>query len=298
MNIVTSFIGTPPSYWIDCIRQVRRFTNSPIWCITNDITHDVIDEIKKVSNTCIVAYEDVKSDVFDNLLTTDGYKFQYVHELTGREELFSRTFERFFLCDNLIKTKKLTDVLFIEIDNMIYEDPCLFLDSFRRKDIAYMYDSDNRYSSGIMYIRDSNSLIDLKRHLLSHVKNSSDYVCEMHALKSFADTHPNLFQMLPIHNKTDKYPISTYEYIDEYKYIFDSAAIGIYLFGLDTIHTNGIVTKGIKSKWSHIDYTLYKYEWNFDSKGRKYPVIIFDNGDKYRIFNLHIHSKTLCEASS
>jgi hypothetical protein len=104
-------------------------------------------------------------------------------------------------------------------------------------------------------------------------------------------------QILPTFwNRDDIFEVCRNNY-SNYNSIFDSANIGIYLFGLDTFHTNNIVQKGVHGPWGIINYTKEKFEWIEDTDGRKIPYIC--NGDELiRINNLHIHSKDLQAALS
>lgn len=79
--------------------------------------------------------------------------------------------------------------------------------------------------------------------------------------------------------------------------IFDAAAIGVFLFGNDSVHTNDLLVTGQKNKWSAIDFTHLNFEWKTDSKNRRIPYVW--NGESWtRINNLHIHSKNLKFAMS
>ncbi len=98
MHYVTSFVGTPPTYWYECIYQIRLFSNDSIWCITNQSTHAVIQRLKKsFQNIFIVDYNQVRDNIFDQVANENRSKFQYVQGLHGREHLFLRSLERFFL---------------------------------------------------------------------------------------------------------------------------------------------------------------------------------------------------------
>ena len=77
---------------------------------------------------------------------------------------------------------------------------------------------------------------------------------------------------------------------DKFNYIFDAAAIGQYLGGVDPKNTAGDTT-GFVNETCIIKYDKYKFEWKIIDDMKK-PFIIIDN-ESYPIFNLHIHSKNL-----
>jgi hypothetical protein len=288
MNYVTSFIGIPPDYWITCVKQIRLFTGDPIWCITNYANHPIMKLIQNIPNVHCIEYQNVQSAVFNRIVNNHRDKFPIVHSLQGREELFIRCFERFFLCENLMNQNKLEDVLFIEIDNMIYRDASMYLHKFRKKPLSYMRDDEDRSSAGIMYIRDENSLNELNREFLHFISASGDLLnFEMSVLFRFEKHFPEQVQYLPICNDNT---------LKHFSCIFDAAPLGVYLFGRDPHHTQGQIITGLRNPYSFIDFTALKYYWEVDAKGRRCPWIRFSETESYPIFNLHIHGKNLNEA--
>ena len=269
-----------------------------IWCITDHIEHDVIKKLKEFPNVIIIGYDDVYSSEFDECRNTSPHKFEYAHGLYGRELLFLRSMERMFLCENLMRLENLEDVLFIELDNMLYMDPAILLDSFKKRELSYLYMRNGYACSGILFARDAMSLYNLNRFMLEYIKNPSGYLSEMVALYVYSRNNPSNVQFLPTHIQDEIYPIETHEHFSDFPCIFDPATIGVYLFGQDTIHTNYVLVKGKHHDWASIDYSKCEFEWHVDSENRKIPFIVFSNGSTRPIFNLHIHAKNLEEAES
>ena len=114
----------------------------------------------------------------------------------------------------------------------------------------------------------------------------------MRANYYFYKENKDFFDFLPIHWIDETKPSISWENYELYDSIFDAAAIGVFLFGNDLIHTNGKLVKGKHNKWSKINYTKYKFIWEKDDEGRKRPYVIH-NGKNILINNLHIHSKQL-----
>ena len=81
-----------------------------------------------------------------------------------------------------------------------------------------------------------------------------------------------------------------YNNIEAFQSIFDAAALGQYLGGIDP--NNGPSSPGFINESCVFNPSLLSYEWINDDRGRKIPYIIF-SGEKYRINNLHIHCKNL-----
>jgi hypothetical protein len=84
---------------------------------------------------------------------------------------------------------------------------------------------------------------------------------------------------------TPEYQIVTQGF-DKFNYIFDGAAIGQYLGGVDPANISGN-TIGFVNETCIIKFNKYSFVW----KDKK-PFIII-RGKEYPIFNLHIHSKNL-----
>ena len=292
MNIVLSFIGKLPSYIKESIYQIRLFYKDDIYLIINDLESPYISYLEKY-DIKIIPYNNVINLNFINIVNSNIHKFLIVSNLTGREELFIRSFERFFLLENLMISNNLSNCLFLELDNLIYDDPYKWLTEFSKHELCYMYDHDDRCSSGLMYINNSNSLDNFLNYILYFIINSNDFMNEMTTLYRYYTLSTNSVQILPTYWKKENIPSMAKENYGLYNdSIFDALAIGCFLLGLDPYHTNGKIETGRKAEWCAIDYTQDKFEWKIDEEGRKIPYI-YDGINWLRINNLHIHSKDL-----
>jgi hypothetical protein len=287
-----SFVGILPEYIIECVHQIRCYYNGEIYLIINDLNSVHLQKIEKY-NVIIIDYKTVISDIF--LQTADNHKKKilYIDTLYGREELFLRSFERFFLLQNLLKQTEKEDCLFLELDNLIYDDPHKWIDSFSKHELCYMYDNDNRFASGLMYVRNADALDGLLKCILDFIKNSNEFMTEMIALSIYYETNKDKVGVLPSYWHDHTVPPIAHLNYDKYNdTIFDAAAIGCYLLGMDPYHTNGVIVRNLKSLWAKIDYTQQIFDWKIDENGRKRPYIW--NGEKWLLINvLHVHSKDL-----
>lgn len=179
-----------------------------------------------------------------------------------------------------------------------------------------MYDADYRCSSGIMFSKNASVMYNFLKSLLKSINMSDRDPSEMTALFHYLESSPkeDVF-ILPTFWKSElKIPVVEntelpdffksekieYSYMNYNKFgdsIFDSAGIGVFLFGNDNVHTNGLLITGQKNRWSAVDYTNLKFEWKVDSKNRRIPCVW--NGESWTLVNnLHIHSKNLKFAMS
>uniref|UniRef100_A0A6C0JL19 Nucleotide-diphospho-sugar transferase domain-containing protein n=1 Tax=viral metagenome TaxID=1070528 RepID=A0A6C0JL19_9ZZZZ len=297
MIIAFCFIGILPDYIKETIHQVRLFFDGDVYLITNQLGSQYINDITSY-NVNIINYDDVKSDVFYDVATKNRHKFHYMSDLIGRENLFMTAFERFFVLQNLLKKNNIEDCLFLELDNLIYDDPSKWLSQFSKNELCYMFDNYNRYSSGLMYVKNYNSLSGFLEEALEFIKNSSEFLNEMTVLYNYYIKNKENVQILPTYWQIENAPEELYiNYLNYNNTIFDSAPMGCYLLGLHPYHTNGILIKNQKSPFTYLDCTKNKFTWLNDDKGRRRPFIW--NGENWILINnLHVHAKNLNEGLS
>jgi hypothetical protein len=295
IKLAYAFIGPLPPYCIDTVHQSRIFHKGPIYFIVSDYDSPYIKKLEEY-NVTIIRYDTVIHEEFNNVVQNAYHKFCIVNRLTGREKIFIYSFERFFVLYNLMNKYGIKDVFFMELDNLIYDVPSKWLDSFSKKGFAFMFDNHDRYASGVSYIKNSDSLELFCNYILEYISTSNEFMAEMLCLFKFYQLNKESVQLLPIHWPDSKYPIECHGTFGLYNSLFDSAAIGVFLGGADPFHVEvtGLYKQieGNKSFWSLIDYTTYSYKWEADYKGRKIPFI-FNGSEWLRINNLHIHSKNL-----
>jgi len=301
MNILLSFIGKLPDYTIECIYQIRLYYNGDIYLIYDDYNCIFIDKLLEYKIK-LINYEHVNKHELDNYIN----KFTYVHGLFGRELLFYRSYERMFLANNLIEKLSLKDTIFMEIDNLLYDNPENWIEEFSVKGIAYMSCSNTNYSSGIMYIKNNNSIKELTNYLLKTlINNSSEFISEMTVLKKYYEDYPEKIYMMPILYNDIKNNINIDTYKNYKDHLYDPASYGQYLLGFDAFHTNGKIIKGKSIEennhlvsTNYIVYNRYKIEFK-TINGYKKPYILNENINEWILIrNLHVHSKDLISGLS
>lgn len=286
MIVAYCFIGALPKYAVDTVYQMRLFYKGPIYFILSDIQSIYCKQLEEYDVT-IINYEDAKHSEFNTCIDTNYTRFDIASNLKGREKIFIYSFERFAVLYQTMVTYNLSNVLFLELDNLIYDDPLKWENAFSLKDMAYMYDKEDRCSSGICFIKNKEILCRFVDFCMYFINTTQKHLNEMTALYEFWKLNKNDIQILPTHWQPSISTIAS-EHYNKYESIFDSAPMGIYLGGIDPYHTNGIIEKN-KYWWANdIDYTGYNYVWKKDECGRNIPYI-----DTIKINNLHIHSKDL-----
>ena len=300
MNVVYSYVGTLPHYSVLTVSQMRTFFNGPIYFIVEQIDSPFIPFLKDLGVT-IVDYNDVRHNDFLDIVCETPLRNSYINNLPGREWLFVRAFERFFILKNCMDLLHLEDVFFVELDNLVYQNPNDWLPIFSQKDLAYMYDNRTRCASGIAYIKNTDALQLLLDGFINYLEvHKTKNVClnEMDALYWFHNKYSEKVYIMPTHWKEYSIPfLYTQNFGDFGDSIFDSAPYGIFLFGEDYCHTQGERIRGVKWKGSELDITKYVYTWKRDNEGRNIPYVVHENKE-YKLNNLHIHCKELHEGMS
>jgi len=200
--------------------------------------------------------------------------------------------------------KDLIDVLFIELDNLLYDDPRKWLPNFSTHDLGFMYHNYTVCSSGIMYVKNKNSLRGFLDYTFNYLRTSNDFLSEMSALYGYYKLHENdsqHIQILPTYwpNVDSDLPPLTHLNYEKYENtVFDAQSLGIYLLGMDPYHTNGEIVLGlVRKEWHFLDSSKLTFEWKVDDAGRKKPYVW--NGSSWILINnLHVHSKQLANGLS
>jgi hypothetical protein len=167
-----------------------------------------------------------------------------------------------------------TNCIHIENDYLIYfsTDEIKDLDN----KVWLTMDSPDRCIPGIIFIPNYNTLEPL---IKTYDFNNNDMV----NMGKFYNNNKNLVEKLPI--------LNNYPYFEKWNMIFDAAAIGQYLGGVDTIHKNGGIP-GFVNETCVIDYSKYKFSWVKNENDLYIPMINIEE-KFYKIAGLHIHSKRL-----
>jgi len=195
-----------------------------------------------------------------------------------RRGFWSNCTKRFFLIYELMRNRGLKNVIHLENDVLLYTKMDYKLD----EKIYLTMDSPNRCIPGIIYIPNS----DLMKNLIDNfnlVKN------DMENLADFYNKNKTLVKTFPIMDPSIKKCVYN-ENFSEFKSIFDGAAIGQYLGGVDPRNIQGDST-GFINETCVIKYNQYKFKWVQQGK-HSFPHIEI-NGQLIPINNLHIHSKKL-----
>jgi hypothetical protein len=174
-----------------------------------------------------------------------------------------------------MKQYEVQDIIHLENDVLTYYNTDVLVPYLKK--IVYMpFDSQDRNIASIVYIPSAEALKPLLDQY-DYTKN------DMH---NFSRPRArNLVENLPIFIRVPGMtPIQESVCNASIPYVFDAAAMGQYLGGVDPRNIGGD-TRGFVNETCVIHYANYLH---FDKK----PFLLIE-GTKYPVFNLHIHSKNL-----
>lgn len=294
-NLVFVHIGpTLPRHIIYSVLQARLFNpGTSIYVLSNG------------QSPCIPEWEhlDIKHVPIESLAVSQEHKiYNSSTQVTG---FWRFALERFLVLDDFITQYNLAHIFHIENDIMIYcelEPLSSKLEEDYPNMVATTFDCDERAVPGFVYI--SNAHVS---HLLASfiAKNAYRNTTDMEMLnlfrlanrKIYADSLPILipkyaedYPLTNIFKQTAQSAEPFTNHLDHLGMIFDAAALGQYLGGIDPIL--GESKSGFQGEASVFLPMHFDFKWIQNSQGLWIPYISY-RGIEYPIANLHIHSKRL-----
>jgi len=294
MIIVYIFIGKLPVYIIDTIKQTRMFYSGEIILIIDDIQSEHLKNLHEY-NVILLPYQEYINKEFLDTVNSNINKFCIAHKIGDRKLLFIRSFERFFILEKFLDRFSQEDILFLELDMLIYFKPEELLPLFRRKEITFSYVQNKKMCSGFSYIKSSTILKEMNEYFLEFIKTSDTFIAEMIAIGNWIEK-PEIKErvsMLPGLWKDEKYNSMIWEEFDAYNQtLFDGSGIGILVDGPDDSHRDEWLSKN-KIWWGNeVIYNDYEYEWR-EIDGKRYLYLKNDKGDAFKVQCIHVHNKKL-----
>jgi hypothetical protein len=276
MNIVLVCINNFQEYILDNIKQLIRLGHLNIFVLTNEIFFQnfepFLDKIKLINISEL-------NDTFDYYSKTNIDK-------SFRNGFWALTSLRFFYIYDFMKKYNIEDIIHLENDVLIYHNCKNIINNFEKEYIYIPFDTFKRNIASIMYIPSHEKL----KIILDNYDYSKNDMENFYFIKN----KTNLIKTLPIfpklsYNKNPEIDFVS-ENFDKFNYIFDAAAIGQYLGGIDP-RNNPANTIGFVNETCVIKYNNFQFSWNIIDEIKKPSITI--NDTEYSIFNLHIHHKDL-----
>jgi hypothetical protein len=116
------------------------------------------------------------------------------------------------------------------------------------------------------------------------------------ALPVVTDEYPKTLRSLV--GYTTESPQRYSNHIHEFGGVFDAAALGQFVGGVDPRNTDGRDTTGFINESALYDPSVYSFTWNMDAMNRPRLTLRLPQGRPWPIYGLHIHSKRLEDFAS
>lgn len=204
-----------------------------------------------------------------------------------RDNFYSRTSSRFFILHSYAKAKNLKSFFHIENDIALFSDLIHERSVAEKlgKEMALVIDAD-RCVPSIIWFKDHSIIEAVCKFIFT---NNS--FTDMQNLYSFFTRHQYVVSNFPIIPEASSYNNFNIKYdnaFDSYKSIFDGAALGQYLFGIDNVQEPSNKKIGFINETTIFKACVYKYTWE---NGQ--PYMVDKQGGKTKINNLHMHCKDI-----
>jgi len=275
MNIVLVCLNNYQDYITVNIEQLIKLKHKNIFVITHSHLFSNFEKFESKINL-------INADLLD-----ESYEFENKTSLDKyfRNGFWYLTSLRFFYIYEFMKRYNVDDVVHLENDVLIYYNADELIDKVNKQFIYVPFDTFERNVASIMYIPNKDSL----KVILDNYDFSKSDMWNF----SVITKKTGIIQNFPIfikNNNLNQEQQFVSNNCELFPFIFDGAAIGQYLGGIDPRNQPGD-TRGFINETCVIKYNNYRV-WVEEIDGFKKPFIEIE-GVKVPIFNLHIHSKNL-----
>ena len=267
MKIILVSIGNFQEYILDNIKNLLLFNNNDITVITNK---EFFDKLNNYQVT-LIDY---------NELSDNNFNFNSQLDKNFRNGFWHFCSLRLFYVYSYIKQYNLENCIHLENDVISYVNFDEIKNNFKENKVYATFDCSTRVIPGILYIPNYKSFEPIINR----------YNFNMNDMENLAQFNESVILPLPIFPIINGGIVKCNKLFFDFNMIFDAAAMGQYLGGIDPRNQPGDTT-GFVNETCIIKYNKYKFEW-IKINNLYIPHIII-NSNKYKICNLHIHSKNL-----
>ena len=296
MELVYAFQGRLPPYIVHTIHQARCFHDGPITLLIDDLQSPHLATIAKY-NVQIVPVENYIDQEFMFVVQENILKFCIAQNLGDRRLLFIRSFERFFVLLNWMRQQQKSNILFLELDMLIYFKPSDLLPLFSKRSMTFTHTENKHKCSAFFYVKDADSLKNLTDYFLYYIRNPENTkdISEMQAIWKWVDIPGVRDQiwMLPSFWKDERYHKDIWENFEAFQYtLFDSIGIAVQMDGPDETHRAEWERRGHRWWAVDVDYRECEIKWK-TINGNRIVYLADKNQNEYKVQALHVHNKNL-----
>ena len=275
MNIILTCIQNFQDYIFINIRQLIHLGHKSIFIVTDQEFFERFAEFQ--DKIILVAAENLNCS---NYIDNSGLDRNF------RNGFWTLTSARLFYVYECMKKYEITDVIHLENDVMIYYNCDEFFNNKVDNTKIYIpFDSFERNIASIMYIPNH----DVFQTALQHYNFNKNDMYNFSEIKKKTNIIENFPIFITDVSQNEEYQFVTQNF-DSFHMIFDAAAIGQYLGGIDPRNQDGD-TCGFVNETCIIKYNNHSFHYRIINEIARPFIMVQDV--LYPIFNLHIHSKNL-----
>jgi hypothetical protein len=269
-------------YILTNIAQLIKLGHTNIYVITNN---HLMQEFESLSDMITLISAETLDDPF-------GFSHKSTLNREFRNGFWHHASARLFVLHSFMVNYRVGQVIHIENDVLIYYN-CdeTLTDALQDKRQMYIpFDSFERNIASIVYIPDGETFGEILSHY-DFNKNDMYNFSEIRKKTSLINTLP-IFVSRGSDNNERAFVTNNWDKFGGY--IFDAAAMGQYVGGVDPRNIYGD-TRGFVNETCIIKYNEEgEICWDTDTSGYRKPFLkIKGTHTKVPIFNLHIHCKNL-----
>lgn len=270
MKIILVCIENFQEYILDNIKNLQLFGNRDIVVLTNRRFFDRLES----SGVTLYAIEDLDDMGFGRDTKLDRH---------FRGGFWMHCSARFFYLYSYIRKFGVCGCIHLENDVMAYVNFDQLTPQFTKNKVYATFDCPKRVIPGILYIPNVDAFLPIVAR----------YDFAQNDMENLARYDESVIEPLPIiPARHAEYEKLWQNYIDSIGVIYDAAAMGQYLGGIDPRNQAGD-TRGFVNETCLVKYDQYAFYWIAVDGAGLYAPHVWIDGRYVRIVNLHIHGKEL-----
>jgi len=282
MNIVLTCINNYQDYIQTNIKQLIKLNHKNIFVICNSFMFNYFEDYG--SNVTLIDVNELdKLDGYDNI---DKIKTNSSLDKNFRGGFWYLSSLRFLYIYKFMDKYNIDNVIHLENDVLIYYNCDEFINLIDKRFLYIPFDTYKRNIASIVYIPN--------KEVYKQIIDNYDFNKNDMENFSIIKQKTGLIENLPIFINSN-FLSNEQQFVSKnsniFPFIFDAAAIGQYLGGVDPRNISGN-TIGFINETCVIKYNNYYIEFQYDENNCRKPFIFIEN-KCVPIFNLHIHSKKL-----
>jgi hypothetical protein len=316
--ILTHLGDSVPPYIKDCVHQLRLWNpNLPVYLILDECHRPEATHLFKAaySGSTPTLWSTLETDYRVKLVYTDTLKKTAHHQhfntnlksdagldLKFRKGYWQFVKERFFYIEELIQREKLTHTVSMEYDVLVYLNLAPLFQKLAQshQTLRFVKDNETRGHPGFLYIPNLAAMCHYNQFLVSIMDSG---LGDMESFIAYEKKYPERVHYLPVMTRETTLKIPTrksldgrhscsntgflYEDAGYLECLFDSAAVGQWVSGIDPRNTGGRKITRYPNEGSLYTVEEVGLEWvQYESKW----VPIFDGTP---LATIHVHSKAL-----